>query len=161
MGFDVSEGGVNMLGVQVLAGFSIGKVDVGGTVSGLRMLAGAELGADLQVGGLGADADTYRPASIGSFRVKHSFGLYGGVGSVTNSLIAAGATPVMGELNLAYAEAYAGFLLGSIGKVDIAGQIDGPGIGAYTFGSLKVGGISRIQRRMFFGPALPVYYTVL
>ena len=79
---------------------SLGHVN-GGTIAGAggigslsvisasdaHILAGANLGADGELGGSGNDADTFFAGSIRSFKVT---------GSLTNSVIAAGVNPVDG-----------------------------------------------------------------
>jgi uncharacterized delta-60 repeat protein len=57
------------------------------SASDAQILAGANLGADGELGGSGSDADTFFAGSIRTFKVT---------GSLTNSVIAAGVNPVDG-----------------------------------------------------------------
>jgi hypothetical protein len=84
---DLTEDGEPVLGTgwaynmaNVLAP-QVDSVSISGDVYGLRLLAGADLGDDFQLGGTGADADVYGVGHIGTVRVR---------GFVYNSLIAAG-----------------------------------------------------------------------
>ncbi|HWE96449.1 MAG TPA: hypothetical protein VG269_20980 [Tepidisphaeraceae bacterium] len=67
-----------------LAALAMGSVQITGSLSGAKYLAGASFGAD---GIIGGSNDTYGPGSIGSFSVG---------GAVTQSLIGAGFDPVDG-----------------------------------------------------------------
>ena len=55
------------------------------TLANARILSGTNLGADGQVGGNGADQDTYAAGSIGTIKVK---------GAITTSFVGAGVNPV-------------------------------------------------------------------
>jgi subtilisin family serine protease len=178
-GFDVStEAAIPLNAVQLLTTGSIGKVNIKGGATGFRMLAGTDLGDDLMVGGVGLDADFYAPASIGSVKISDGkttqpeifVTLMGPVvverttvsqGNLISSLIGNSVIPVFGNLDLSLAAFYGSFLYGSIGKLDVSGQLSGPGVGAYTFGSIKVAGVSYIRNHFLIGPGLPVYYTVI
>lgn len=65
----------------LIAATQINRIFVGGNIRNGRILAGAQLGNDVLLGGTGSDADSYRASVITEITVR---------GSVTNSLIAAG-----------------------------------------------------------------------
>ena len=123
--------------VQVLAP-TIGGVKIGGDAVDTRLLAGADLGTDWAVGGTGAAADSFQAGSIG----KVSIG-----GSVTDSLIGAGLVAHDGAFDLGWLAANAAFVDGSgVGGVAIRGALTSSaaggipfGIGAYQVGKVKVG----------------------
>ena len=74
-------GGVT--GVIAVSG-AIGSLTIGGNVSGAKILSGADLGSDGQIGGTGAASDLFAVGSIGAIRIS---------GSVSSSVIAAGLRP--------------------------------------------------------------------
>ena len=123
--------------MQVLAP-TIGSVKITGSVTRARILAGADLGADWAPGGTGPDADAFQRGTIS----KLSIG-----GGVTDSLIGAGLIAHDGAFDLAWLDANAAFVDGSlIGSASILGPVTSSasggvpfGIGAYQISKIKVG----------------------
>ncbi len=122
-----------------ITGGSMGNISFGGNVSTSQIssliLAGTDFGADWALGGTGADADTFLPASIGSATIK---------GTAADTRIGAGLSPVGGSLDLAAIEASGAFLFGShIDSVhvwvDFTGTPGASGIGAYQLGTVGIG----------------------
>lgn len=68
----------------VLAAVDIGSVSIGGNASDAKLLAGADLGADAQIGGSGDARDLYFQGTIGNVSIK---------GQATGSVIGAGLDP--------------------------------------------------------------------
>jgi len=116
------------MGACILMAPTIDSVGVGGNMTGALLMAGADLGDDWEIGGSGADADTFLPGTIRSVHV--------GV-NITDSVIGAGLMPVGGELDLAAMQAQETFLYGSlIRKVSFGGELSASsslsGIGSYA-----------------------------
>lgn len=72
-----------------LSAASISTVSILGDMPGGQVLAGADLGRDAALGGVGEDADAFAPAGINSFMVR---------GVATDVLVAAGLHPGDGQI---------------------------------------------------------------
>ncbi len=102
-----------LTGTLAAAG-SIASLTVLADMTGAKVLAGTNLGADAQLGGLGAAADTIAPASIAALKVG---------GKVTTSLIAAALNPIDGTY-LNGNDQVIGGATSTIGPITIRGGVD-------------------------------------
>lgn len=116
-----------------LAAYNVGTVNVYGNVIDALILAGADLGTDMALGGTGDDADLFFSGDFSKLYVK---------GSVTTSTFGAGLDPfngVIGDGN--------DFVIGkknsSFGSIKVTGLADALSrFAAGKFSSAKIGGTS-------------------
>ncbi len=115
---------------------NIGKIKTQADCYGARIVAGANLGADLLPGGSGDDADTYLSGSVESLKVGGNF---------NNSLLVAGATA--GGVNTMLPGGYDLFNLvltdgfvwrSTVGKVKIVGDFAASAFGGYGIGAYEI-----------------------
>jgi uncharacterized delta-60 repeat protein len=112
----VTLGSIN--GGTVDATGAIAGLAVGGPVSDANVLSGVNLGSDDQLGGAGAAADTFAAGTIRKIKVS---------GAVTDSLFAAGLSPIDGVISLAAPasdDQVVGAAASAIPSVSIGGGVD-------------------------------------
>jgi RHS repeat-associated protein len=115
----------------LIAALKIGPVTVDGNVIDSKILAGAKLGTDNTLGGVGTDTDSFNAGSMGSVRIR---------GNVVGSIIGAGYTPFDGIFGNTDDGIFGGNR-SRIGRITIGGTIDaGSRIGAGVFAAVTING---------------------
>jgi hypothetical protein len=103
----------NLTGTVAAAG-SIASLAISGNVNGAKVLAGANLGTDHKLGGVGSDADVFETGTIKKLKIS---------GGVTTSLFAAGVDPHNG-IYLDSDDTVIGGVASQIASISIKGGVD-------------------------------------
>lgn len=115
----------------IVAGYTVGSVTINGSAINAVILAGADLGTDLAIGGTGEEADLYFSGKFSKLTVK---------GSVTNSTFGAGLDPANNILNDGD-DFVTGKKASTFGSIKVTGLVDpGSRFAAGKFSSIKLSG---------------------
>ena len=117
-----------------LAAKSIKAVSIGGNLTDSLILAGANLGSDVQLGGVGPAADTFGPGAVGKVNIG---------GQSLHSVIAAGLDPVDGVFNNA-GDRTVGGAASAIKSLTVGGSLDAASrfFAAAFPKTVKIGGVT-------------------
>ena len=118
----------------ILAAYNIGSVDISGNVVNALILAGADLGTDMELGGSGDEADLFFSGDFSKLSVK---------GGITTSTFGAGLDPFNGVIGDGD-DFVVGKTNSSFGSINVRGLADGQtrfAAGKFS-GKPKIGGTS-------------------